>query len=175
MKNRVLRFFQRPEGVYHGSVFYQLSGGVGPSCLALDAQGSLYIGQFETRGIPRLHYPYTILHTATPPLHTPTAVQMNHLHSHIYSLSTSLSVTYLFLTPYRCPCNGRCSVRDIPRGQRGGHDTGRGPGNIRTSHQVSFFRSFFRNFSEVFPEVFEDSKLFFIPMSVNCTDRPWTF
>jgi hypothetical protein len=82
MKNRVLRFFQKPEGVYHGSVFYQLSGGVrisnvfhflsfyflesckvihqsftllnytkvGPSSLALDAQGSLYIGQFETRG-----------------------------------------------------------------------------------------------------------------------------
>lgn len=50
MKNRVLRFFRRPEGVYHGSVFIQLSGGVGPSCLALDAQGALYIGQFETRG-----------------------------------------------------------------------------------------------------------------------------
>ena len=50
MKNRVLRFFRRPEGVYHGSVFIQLSGGVGPSSLALDAQGALYIGQFETRG-----------------------------------------------------------------------------------------------------------------------------
>ena len=50
MKNRVLRFFQRPEGVYHGSVFHQLSGGVGPSCLALDEQGVLYIGQFEIKG-----------------------------------------------------------------------------------------------------------------------------
>ena len=50
MRNRVLRFFQRPEGVYHGSVFYQLSGGVGPSCLALDEQGVLYIGQFEIKG-----------------------------------------------------------------------------------------------------------------------------
>jgi len=49
MKNRVLRFFQKPEGAYHGSVFIQLSGGVGPSCLALDAQGSLYVGQFETK------------------------------------------------------------------------------------------------------------------------------
>ena len=48
--NRVLRFVQRPQGVYLGSVFIQLSGGMGPSCLALDAQGSLYIGQFETRG-----------------------------------------------------------------------------------------------------------------------------
>lgn len=50
MKNRVLRFFKKPGGHYHGSVFFQLSGGVGPSCLTLDAQGSLYIGQFETRG-----------------------------------------------------------------------------------------------------------------------------
>ena len=50
MRNRVLRFFQRPEGVYHGSVFHQLSGGVGPSCLALDEQGVLYIGQFEIKG-----------------------------------------------------------------------------------------------------------------------------
>lgn len=49
MNNRVLRFFQRPEGVYHGSVFIQLSGGVGPSCLAVDAQGSLYIGVYDVR------------------------------------------------------------------------------------------------------------------------------
>ena len=27
MTNRVLRYFQQPEGVYHASVFYQLSGG----------------------------------------------------------------------------------------------------------------------------------------------------
>lgn len=50
MMNRVLRFFQQPEGVYHGSVFYQLSGGVGPSCLAIDRHGSLYIGQYDTKG-----------------------------------------------------------------------------------------------------------------------------
>lgn len=49
MTNRVLRFFQQPEGVYHGSVYYQLSGGVGPSCLAVDAQGSLYIGVYDVR------------------------------------------------------------------------------------------------------------------------------
>jgi hypothetical protein len=39
MTNRVLRYFQQPEGVYHGSVFYQNSGGVGPSCIAIDKQG----------------------------------------------------------------------------------------------------------------------------------------
>ena len=54
MKNRVLRFFQRPDGVYHGSVFYRLNGGVGPSCLALDEQGTLYIGQFEIKGKKRI-------------------------------------------------------------------------------------------------------------------------
>ena len=50
MRNRVLRYFQQPEGVYHGSVFYQLSGGVGPAALAVDSQGSIYVGQYETRG-----------------------------------------------------------------------------------------------------------------------------
>ena len=47
-QNRILRFYQEPEGVYHGSVFYQSSGGVGPSCITVDEQGSLYIGIYET-------------------------------------------------------------------------------------------------------------------------------
>lgn len=49
MLNRVLRFFQRPQGVYHGSVFYSLSGGVGPGSLALDSSGNLYIGHYEVK------------------------------------------------------------------------------------------------------------------------------
>ena len=49
MANRVLRFFQQPAGVFHASVFYQLSGGVGPSCLALDAQGNLYVGLYDVK------------------------------------------------------------------------------------------------------------------------------
>lgn len=49
MKNRVLRFFQKPAGVFHGSVFYQMSGSVGPSSLALDSKGNLYIGQYDVR------------------------------------------------------------------------------------------------------------------------------
>jgi len=49
MTNRILRFFQQPEGVFHGSVFHQLSGGVGPSSLAVDEQGSLYVGIYETK------------------------------------------------------------------------------------------------------------------------------
>ena len=50
MANRVLRFFQQPEGVYHGSVFCQLSGGVGPLALALDMNGRLYIGSYDIAG-----------------------------------------------------------------------------------------------------------------------------
>jgi sugar lactone lactonase YvrE len=50
MKNRVLRYFQQPEGVYHGSVFYQLTGSVGPSAIAIDGSGNLYIAQYDTRG-----------------------------------------------------------------------------------------------------------------------------
>jgi len=52
-QNRILRFYQEPEGVYHGSVFYQLSGGVGPSSIAVDSQGSLYVGIFETKSSGR--------------------------------------------------------------------------------------------------------------------------
>ncbi len=46
--NRILRFYQEPEGVFHGSVFYQNSGGVGPSSVAVDAEGTLYVGVFES-------------------------------------------------------------------------------------------------------------------------------
>ena len=49
MNNRILRFFQQPPGVYHGSVFCQLAGSVGPSCLAIDSVGNLYVGQYDLK------------------------------------------------------------------------------------------------------------------------------
>ena len=50
MNNRILRFFQQPAGVYHGSVFYQLSGGVGPSSIVLDhATNQLVVAQYDVR------------------------------------------------------------------------------------------------------------------------------
>jgi len=46
MANRLLRFVQRPTGVYHCSVFYQFSGGIGPSAIAYD-EDNLYIARFD--------------------------------------------------------------------------------------------------------------------------------
>jgi sugar lactone lactonase YvrE len=48
MTNRVLRFFQEPEGVFHGSVFYQHAGGVGPSCIAIGNDNLIYVGIYES-------------------------------------------------------------------------------------------------------------------------------
>jgi len=46
--NRVLRFAQRPAGVWHCSVFHQFAGRLGPSALAFDgARGLLYVARFE--------------------------------------------------------------------------------------------------------------------------------
>jgi aspartate beta-hydroxylase len=45
--NRLLRFFQKPTGVFHYSVFRQFSGGVGPSCVAVDKAGKIYIGHYD--------------------------------------------------------------------------------------------------------------------------------
>ena len=50
MNNRILRYFQKPEGVYQGSVFYQISGSIGPSSIAVDGNGNLYVGQYDLRG-----------------------------------------------------------------------------------------------------------------------------
>jgi DNA-binding beta-propeller fold protein YncE len=42
--NRVLRFVQRPAGVWHATVFHTFSGRMGPSALAWDdARGLLYV------------------------------------------------------------------------------------------------------------------------------------
>jgi len=47
MQNRVLRLVQRPTGVYHCSVFYQFSGYLGPSGIARDPQGNLYVTRYD--------------------------------------------------------------------------------------------------------------------------------
>jgi len=47
MQNRLLRLVQRPLGVYHCSVFYQFSGCLGPSGMARDPQGNLYVTRYD--------------------------------------------------------------------------------------------------------------------------------
>lgn len=47
MQNRLLRLVQRPTGVYHCSVFYQFSGYMGPSGIARDPKGNLYVTRFD--------------------------------------------------------------------------------------------------------------------------------
>jgi sugar lactone lactonase YvrE len=52
MANRVLRFTEHPagSGVLHGSVYLQLSGKIGPSALACDRKGTLYVAHYDIAG-----------------------------------------------------------------------------------------------------------------------------
>lgn len=45
--NRVLRFSQHPPGVFHCSVFHQLSGRFGPTALAVRDNGDLFVAHFD--------------------------------------------------------------------------------------------------------------------------------
>merc|ERR1712151_848752 len=45
--NRILRFSQHPPGVYHSSVFFQMAGRFGPTALAVNAQGDLFVAHFD--------------------------------------------------------------------------------------------------------------------------------
>lgn len=51
LRNRVLRCVQHPKGVYHVSVFHQFSGGVGPSAIACDQNGNIYVSRFDFAGL----------------------------------------------------------------------------------------------------------------------------
>lgn len=45
--NRILRFTQSPKGVYHCSVFHQLSGRFGPTAIAVNNNGDVFVAQFD--------------------------------------------------------------------------------------------------------------------------------
>ncbi len=45
--NRVLRLVQGPNGVYHASVFHQFFGRLGPTAIAIDAIGNIYVARYE--------------------------------------------------------------------------------------------------------------------------------
>jgi len=46
-QNRILRFTQSPPGVYHCSVFHQLSGRFGPTAIAVSSQGDVFVAHFD--------------------------------------------------------------------------------------------------------------------------------
>jgi sugar lactone lactonase YvrE len=46
-KNRILKTVIHSEGVFHTSVFYQFSGRFGPTALAIDPNGNLYVARFD--------------------------------------------------------------------------------------------------------------------------------
>ena len=50
LANRILRFAARPAGVYHQSVFHQFAGRMGPSALAIDEDGNLYVARYDFAG-----------------------------------------------------------------------------------------------------------------------------
>lgn len=45
--NRILRFSQHPPGIFHCSVFHQLSGRFGPTALAVRDNGDIYVAHFD--------------------------------------------------------------------------------------------------------------------------------
>ena len=47
MKNRILRFIQKPRGVFHVTVFHQYQGGFGPSAIACTSTGDLYVARSD--------------------------------------------------------------------------------------------------------------------------------
>eukprot|EP00762_Andalucia_godoyi_P002974 ANDGO_04136.mRNA.1 Lactonase drp35 len=49
--NRILRVVRTPSGVFQSSVFFQFSGRVGPSALACDSRGNIYVSRFEWSAI----------------------------------------------------------------------------------------------------------------------------
>jgi sugar lactone lactonase YvrE len=46
-KNRILKTVIHSEGVYYTSVFYQFSGRFGPTAIAVDQNGLIYVARFD--------------------------------------------------------------------------------------------------------------------------------
>ena len=132
MENRVLRFFKRPGGHYHGSVFYQLSGGVGPSCLALDAQGSLYIGQFETRGIQFIQ-----LIVSSNVMKIEITRYLSFCLMPPYPSPLALNAMMICCDDFRCSVQGRGGIRSVSPGPAGSPNHRRRAGDLRGGCQVS--------------------------------------
>lgn len=46
-RNRVLRIAQNPLGIFHCSVFHTFNGRVGPTAIAIDEVGNIYVSRYE--------------------------------------------------------------------------------------------------------------------------------
>jgi sugar lactone lactonase YvrE len=51
--NRIIRLVQSPPDVYHSSVFHQFSGRVGPTSIAIDELGNIYVARYEFQNIEK--------------------------------------------------------------------------------------------------------------------------
>merc|ERR1712070_1345219 len=47
LKNRILRVVIHSSGVFHTSVFHQFSGRLGPTSIAINESGHLYVARFD--------------------------------------------------------------------------------------------------------------------------------
>jgi len=47
LKNRILRVVVHSSGVFHTSVFHQFSGRLGPTALAMNSRGNLYVARYD--------------------------------------------------------------------------------------------------------------------------------
>ena len=108
MTNRLLRFVQRPAGVYHCSVFHQFSGKLGPSSLACDRSGNLYVGRYDIAGcsetgtVTVLSPDGAVLAELSVPGPEVTGVTLNDAHTELYVTEASANTVYRFTGV----CNG---------------------------------------------------------------------
>jgi len=45
--NRIIRFIQNPTGVFYSSIFHHFNGRVGPTAIAMDDSGNIYVARYE--------------------------------------------------------------------------------------------------------------------------------
>jgi len=45
--NRVIRIIQNPPDIFYSSIFHQFAGRIGPTAIAMDAMGNIYVARYE--------------------------------------------------------------------------------------------------------------------------------
>ncbi|DAZ98825.1 TPA: hypothetical protein N0F65_000981 [Lagenidium giganteum] len=107
MQNRVLRIVQRPPNAHHVSVFYQFSGGMGPSCVVVDAHNILYVGHYDFAGSSASTYgKISVISSDGSFLHTLEVPAPE-----ISGLCLSADQTFLYVTEVSTNCIYKVPVR----------------------------------------------------------------